>query len=359
MKMHISLFYAVIATGVVNSSKDFTESNAQLRSLKDSKGGGNKGGKSDKKATKINGSKKDKKGGSGKGGKSDKKAKSLLDAKKASKKLKEQKTSKATKECDYFSNGKSKKGKVTQKRRVGRVLHRLRVGKVGKVGKAGKLGKVWKAGKAGKLGKVGKFGKKSKEILHRQRVERVRRVGKKPKATSGTSCDPSLDLSNNWGQKPGSYVAIISHEYVFTCIQPSRLSAGASLESVPCTYDKSDTFEIDKYGRLRTSDRSLCVTADDGSLVLGNCNERTPNSIFLYNEKTKIISLFVDPNQVISLQDGKLFLMAQLLGREGKNKGIFQKWIVALKTGFVPSSNPTAFSAPTLLPTLSHAPSSS
>jgi len=302
--MRFSLFYAIIATvGVVYSSKDVIESNAQLRSLKTKKGGGGKVVKKIQRVMKRNkgkkltkATKKSKKRREKKAPKATKVLKPTnANAAKKLKKSKEQKSPKAIKvpkttECLYFSKAKSKEGKRSQKSRIGRVLHRR------------------------------KF---------------VRRVGKKSKAKSGTSCDPSADLSNNWGQKPGSYVVITSYDNTLMCIQPPSLIEGASLESVPCSNDKSDIFKVDKFGRLHTSDTRLCVTGDDGSLVLGNCNEKTSNSIFLYDEETKMISLFDDPNQVFSLQNGKLFLMAPLAGIDGrklkkaKDDSISQKWEVS------------------------------
>eukprot|EP00588_Corethron_pennatum_P009425 CAMPEP_0194265434 /NCGR_PEP_ID=MMETSP0169-20130528/680_1 /TAXON_ID=218684 /ORGANISM="Corethron pennatum, Strain L29A3" /LENGTH=602 /DNA_ID=CAMNT_0039005899 /DNA_START=153 /DNA_END=1957 /DNA_ORIENTATION=- len=164
----------------------------------------------------------------------------------------------------------------------------------------------------------------------------------------------SVDLSNNWGQKPGTYIVITSYHDSFMCIQPSSLSEGASLENVPCTYDKSDIFEVDKYGRLHTSNQNLCVTANDGSLVLDDCSERTHSSIFLYDQNNKMISLYIDQNQVFSSQNGEVSLMAPLFRRDGT---IVQKWSVISTSTSAPSSNPTAFSAPSVPPTLSPTPS--
>jgi len=182
-------------------------------------------------------------------------------------------------------------------------------------------------------------GSKSKSKAKRRMLK-----GKSGKKSKSSSEDISYQLSNNFGQKPGSSLVITSAEDPSLCIQPSSLTNGAVLEAVPCTYDTSDTFTVDRFGRLHTSQWSLCMIAVDTDLVIGPCG--TCDAIFQFNPTTKTISLFEDPNKVVSLQDGVLSLMPPLVDKSRFLSGIiFQTWTVLLFVGTPPSSSP----APTFM----------
>jgi len=182
-------------------------------------------------------------------------------------------------------------------------------------------------------------GSKSKSKAKRRMLKG--KSGNKSKSSSG---DISNQLSNNFGQKPGSNLVITSAEDPSLCIQPSSLTNGAVLEAVPCTYDTSDTFTVDRFGRLHTSQWSLCMIAVDTDLVIGSCG--TCDAIFKFDPTTKMISLFEDPNKVVSLQDGVLSLMPPLADKSRFLLGIiFQTWNVLLFVGTPPSSSP----APTFM----------
>jgi len=163
--------------------------------------------------------------------------------------------------------------------------------------------------------------------------------GKSGKKSNSFSVDISDQLSNNFGQTPGSNVVLTSAADPSKCIQPSSLTNGAVLEAVPCTYDTSDLFTVDRFGRLHTSKWSLCMIAVDTDLVIGHCG--TCDAIFQFDETTQMLGLFEDPNKVVSLQDGELSLMPPLAGTRRLLPGIiYQKWTVLLFVGAPPSSSP-------------------
>lgn len=170
-----------------------------------------------------------------------------------------------------------------------------------------------------------------------------RRVLKsKGKSSDGGSAgaeSEGADLSLALGQEPGSSLLISPAADMSLCVQPVELAEGAGLEGVACTFDDTDVFRVDRYGRLHSSQWSLCVTGVDGDLVLGSCD--TCAAVFSYDEDTMMISPYGDDSTVFSLKNGKMSLMEPEEPVEGRFFfTIFQIFVIILFTGVPPTGSP-------------------
>jgi len=159
--------------------------------------------------------------------------------------------------------------------------------------------------------------------------------------SSGSSDSSGADLSNALGQEPGSSLLIQPMDDMSLCVQPVALEAGAGLEGIACTYDDADAFRVDRYGRLHSSQWSLCVTGDAGALVLGSCD--TCDAIFQYDPTSMMISPFADDSTVFSLKNGKMSLQEPAPPPARKERfffALFQIFVIVLFTGVPPTGSP-------------------
>merc|ERR1711957_601817 len=114
--------------------------------------------------------------------------------------------------------------------------------------------------------------------------------GSKSKGKSSTGKRRMLKGKSGKGESSessGSSLLIQPMDDMSLCVQPVALEAGAGLEGIACTYDDADAFRVDRYGRLHSSQWSLCVTGDAGALVLGSCD--TCDAIFQYDPTSMMI----------------------------------------------------------------------
>jgi len=157
--------------------------------------------------------------------------------------------------------------------------------------------------------------------------------------SSDSSGSSDADLSNALGQEPGSSLLIQPSDDQSLCVQPVALEAGGSLEAIACTYEEADAFRVDRYGRLHTSQWSLCVTGVDGDLVLGSCD--TCDAVFQYDATSMMISPYGDDSTVFTLKNGKMSLQEPVVERKGRFFFlIFQIFIIILFTGVPPTGSP-------------------
>jgi len=160
----------------------------------------------------------------------------------------------------------------------------------------------------------------------------------KSKSSKGES---KKDLSNNFGQKPGSAITLTSVSDPNSCIKPVEVSDGAHLTLQPCTYDyPNDTFVIDRFGRLHTSNWSLCVISIDLALVLGSCD--SCSAVFGYDEETMMIFLFQEKTKVVTMENSKIFLTDKY--DDEKTSRQLQTWYVMVIGA--PTSSPAPTAAP-------------
>eukprot|EP00588_Corethron_pennatum_P005184 CAMPEP_0194297842 /NCGR_PEP_ID=MMETSP0169-20130528/59832_1 /TAXON_ID=218684 /ORGANISM="Corethron pennatum, Strain L29A3" /LENGTH=404 /DNA_ID=CAMNT_0039047765 /DNA_START=176 /DNA_END=1390 /DNA_ORIENTATION=- len=395
MKYQFSLFYAVcVAVGV--ASQELLEIDAEDRIMKGGggKGGGGKGGGGKGGGGKGGGGKGGDKGGkAGSGGKSGKTGGGDKGGK-AGSGGKSGKTGGGDKGGKAGSGGKSGKtgggdkgGKAGSGGKSGKTKGGDKGGKAGSGGKSGKTGGGDKGGKAGRMEEVksakssyaktyysksakataaptsslaptmlatepkGKskgvdlswcpFGSSKGKSKGKSQGKRRMLKGKSSKGdvsydSSGSS---DADLSNALGQEPGSSLLIQPSDDPSLCVQPTELVSGEGLEAVTCTYDDADVFRVDRYGRLHSSQWSLCVTGVDGALVLGSCD--TCDAVFAYDFTTMMISPYGDDSVVFTLKNGKMSLQEPVVARKGKFFfTIFQIFIIIVFTGVPPTTSP-------------------
>jgi len=160
----------------------------------------------------------------------------------------------------------------------------------------------------------------------------------KSKSSKGTS---KKGLIDSFGQKPGSAITITSVTDPTSCIKPVEVSDGAHLTLQPCTYDyPNDTFVIDRFGRLHTSDWSLCVISIDSALVLGSCD--SCSAVFGYDEETMMMFLYEEETKVVTMEDSNIFL-TDIYDDENTSREL-QTWY------FMVIGSPTSSPAPTAAP---------
>jgi len=160
----------------------------------------------------------------------------------------------------------------------------------------------------------------------------------KSKSSKGTS---KKGLIDSFGQKPGSAITITSVSDPTSCIKPVEVSDGAHLTLQPCTYDyPNDTFVIDRFGRLHTSDWSLCVISIDLALVLGSCD--SCSAVFGYDEETMMMFLYEEETKVVTMEDSNIFL-TDIYDDENTSREL-QTWY------FMVIGSPTSSPAPTAAP---------
>lgn len=175
---------------------------------------------------------------------------------------------------------------------------------------------------------------------------RMLKGGKSGSKSKGKSSESPFFL-DAFPDGPGSSILIVPAEATDQCAQPGDLEVGGAVIMDECGFSDEEAFKVDRYGRLHSSQWSLCVQGDGGDLVLGPCD--SCSALFQYDDEEQTISPMEDTGVVFTADDGAMTLQPFGSRRLAKKNGgkflllFFQMFVILL---FIPDA-PTASPAPT------------